>query len=401
MAQVQIESMAEQAVKKYGGYYKCLRCPYKGVKSYATNHVLKKHLSQQEVPFLCRACEGRFASKEAAEEHLAKKHSKMSFAEIYTGVLQDVDLIAKYTTRMPLIDAKKYWQQRKMLTTPSTTSEDTIIQPDVTPAPSPCPNQATSKTKEPWTYSTLLAAAQKGELSQEEFTKAMLSLPPPPTITTKPKKKCFTTTPPDAGREELPKETSDTNPANHDPIPVNPSPVACTMSSQTTSDASDVSLDEDIIELPDDDIIDDAEEEQVPDDVDIELPTSPSKPLDLSRKRPIPPLMDLQVAVPIKKARVDREVQTIAATCKDSTVAEAMQTSLDKIVASNHELAQELKTLTRSLNIQATTFSDILKTLRGPVSGYHSSPLHPSRRVMNTENRRPITSRQNYHVHRK
>ncbi|CAC5398036.1 unnamed protein product [Mytilus coruscus] len=53
-------------------YVKCSKCPYEGKQKYATDHYLKRHVHQNDVPYFCLLCQFKAFSPSQMDKHVTK-----------------------------------------------------------------------------------------------------------------------------------------------------------------------------------------------------------------------------------------------------------------------------------------------------------------------------------------
>ena len=93
----QQERCARMSYAKRGAIFSCLRCKdYKGDKQQLERHIVREHLADNEVPFLCGVCKRRSQYREEMVKHMAVKHQGVEAASILLGnhcryILQDKD----------------------------------------------------------------------------------------------------------------------------------------------------------------------------------------------------------------------------------------------------------------------------------------------------------------------
>ena len=65
---------ASTDLAKRGRVRECLKCEDVGDKKEMSDHVLREHMEEEEVPFRCPACQKGFARRSSGQEHLRRVH---------------------------------------------------------------------------------------------------------------------------------------------------------------------------------------------------------------------------------------------------------------------------------------------------------------------------------------
>ncbi len=140
--------------RKHGNMYRCdvAPCVYRGYLYRIRTHYLNTHLTEDEVPFLCKPCGTRWATKEVAIKHLESTHAGHKFQELFGGTHEDLlnyrvpkvpmpyETAAKMKfkkNRSPSVNKKLYALYHPTKTTTAATRTPTAT---ITSEPSPTAN---------------------------------------------------------------------------------------------------------------------------------------------------------------------------------------------------------------------------------------------------------------------
>jgi hypothetical protein len=123
MAGQELKAFEVKAVR-YGGIYDCRKCVCKRTRPNATKHYIQHHLSDEKVPYLCKACKtGRLASKVDAMKHARQRQPEMGFQQLFKGCFRDYVLLEKHATKLPTKEGAMFLMKKKPFSEDSTAEE--------------------------------------------------------------------------------------------------------------------------------------------------------------------------------------------------------------------------------------------------------------------------------------
>ena len=106
--------MTEAALKALDGrglVFECKECQYKGDIWQVVQHMLKKHTKEEDVPYLCKKCGGRYGTKNSAKRHLRVKHIGAAWSEV-VGTKVEYNLKSKDVRVLSSEESKNYYKAR-------------------------------------------------------------------------------------------------------------------------------------------------------------------------------------------------------------------------------------------------------------------------------------------------
>lgn len=109
------EAYANKQFRKRGFVYACTICQHYSDLRQMVDHYVKRHIADEDVPFRCEACGGRFSKETSFRQHARVRHPRLKADDIAGGTRKEYHLLPEYAIPLPRDETLVFYSRRYRL----------------------------------------------------------------------------------------------------------------------------------------------------------------------------------------------------------------------------------------------------------------------------------------------